>query len=117
MEVWKEIMMDTFDILFEEIIYKKHPEVSNYNVVKEQKVKKRFSYVITIYVDMNMVDLNLSDDVVIEDYLFIGPEYDYETSGHIYDMLTSNIKNTVSQSVHLIGIKPHICNINVICQF
>jgi len=109
--------MDAFDLIFEEIVYRHHPEVSGYSVVKEQKTKKRFLYKITVYLDMNLVDLNLSDDIIIEDYHLVGPEYDYETSEYIYDMIRTNVRDTITKSVRLIGVEPHICNVNVICQF
>lgn len=109
--------MNAFDLIFEEIIYRQHPEVSGYNVVKEQKTNKRFLYKITVYLDMNLVDLNLSDDIIIEDYHLVGPEYDYETSEYIYDMIRTNVRDTITKSARLIGVEPHICNVNVICQF
>jgi len=92
--------MDAFDLIFEEIVYRHHPEVSGYSVVKEQKTKKRFLYKITVYLDMNLVDLNLSDNIVIEDYHLVG-----------------NIRDTITKSVRLIGVEPHICNVNVVCEF
>ena len=109
--------MNYFDLLFEEIIYRKHPEISDYDVVEEQTTDKRFLYRITIYLDMNMVDFNLSNDIIIEDYHIVNPEYDYDTSEHIYDMITTNVRDTVKNSVCLIGIESRMCIVDIVCQF
>lgn len=104
------------ELLFDTFIYDKHPEITSFSLHKENKKPKSLQYKLSIFVDLNMVDLDIGESIIIEDYHLLGPEYDNETSEYIYDMIRSNIINTTNECLRLINLERKI-PIDIILQY
>ena len=109
-------ILEFIDILFEYIIYDKHPEIESYSVYSKELKNGITNHNITLYVDLNMVDMSMTDNIVIEDYYLLDNEYDDITSEYIMEMITDNIKETVRKSLRLINSEKRI-GIDTILKF
>lgn len=94
MEKYEEYY-NTVELLFDKIVFPKHPELESWEIDESSKS-------LLLWVDMNMVDFDISEVVDHETFLLTEEEYDYDTSDYIFDIITSEIRETVYNTLKLI---------------
>jgi len=88
------LLLEVIDILFDKFIYPKHPELTDWDIHEDT---------LLLFVDTNKVDFTISDIIDFNTYIQLEEEYDCYTSDYFYEILTSDIINTVNRSFELIN--------------
>ena len=87
------VLHEVIDVLFDKLIYPKHPELTDWDIHEET---------LLLFVDTNLIDFTMSDIIEFETYIQLEEEYDCYTSDYFYEILSSDIINTVNRSFDLI---------------
>jgi len=88
------LLIEVIDVLFDKFIYPKHPELTDWDIHEDT---------LLLFVDTNKVDFTMSDIIDFNTYIQLEEEYDCYTSDYFYEILTSDIINTVNRSFELIN--------------
>jgi len=88
------LLLEVIDVLFDKFIYPKHPELTDWDIHEDT---------LLLFVDTNKVDFTMSDIIDFNTYIQLEEEYDCYTSDYFYEILTSDIINTVNRSFELIN--------------
>jgi len=88
------LLLEVIDVLFDKFIYPKHPELTDWDIHEDT---------LLLFVDTNKVDFTISDIIDFNTYIQLEEEYDCFTSDYFYEILTSDIINTVNRSFELIN--------------
>jgi len=88
------LVLEVIDVLFDKFIYPKHPELTDWDIHEDT---------LLLFVDTNKVDFTMSDIIDFNTYIQLEEEYDCYTSDYFYEILTSDIINTVNRSFELIN--------------
>lgn len=88
------LLIEVIDVLFDKFIYPKHPELTDWDIHEDT---------LLLFVDTNKVDFTMSDIIDFNTYILLEEEYDCYTSDYFYEILTSDIINTVNRSFELIN--------------
>lgn len=91
-----EVLYETIELIFDELVFPKHAELDRWEMDSE-------SQTLLLWVDTNKVDFTMEDIVDIETYHMLEEEYDHHTSDYFYEILTSEIIHTVNRSLDLIN--------------
>ena len=84
---------ELIEILFDKLIYPKHPELTDWDIHEET---------LLLFVDTNLIDFTMSDIIEFETYIQLEEEYDCYTFDYFYEILSSDIVDTVNRSFDLI---------------
>lgn len=85
---------EVIDVLFHKLIYPKHPELKDWDIHEDT---------LLLFVDTNLIDFTMSDIIDFNTYIQLEEEYDCNVSDYFYEILTSDIINTVNRSFELIN--------------
>ena len=88
------LLIEVIEVLFDKFIYPKHPELTDWDIHEDT---------LLLFVDTNKVDFTMSDIIDFNTYIQLEEEYDCYTSDYFYEILTSEIINTVNRSFELIN--------------